>query len=220
MYIANMNSVPVLVTELANDEKINFKEYNTLVNLEMTKRESEKLYSTLLSKSSNILDNSDLARIKKIKKKYVDKYLKDILGISSNFILTSSWLTMNHNGSAHERHSHGNVMISSVLYFCENLSDEPMSNFYISQQGLKHIFHNFQFEFDIKSFNEYNSPSLNVPTKTNLLVVFPGWLLHGSEPMNKNTKRYCIGSNYFLNDHVGTGYHSLSITSEIKDKFI
>lgn len=220
MYIANMNSVPVLVTELANDEKINFEEYNTLVNLEMTKRESEKLYSTLLSKSSNILDNSNLARIKKIKKKYVDKYLKDILGISSNFILTSSWLTMNHNGSAHERHSHGNVMISSVLYFCENLSDEPMSNFYISQQGLKHIFQNFQFEFNIKSFNEYNSPSLNVPTKTNLLVVFPGWLLHGSEPMNKNTKRYCIGSNYFLNDHVGTGYHSLSITSEIKDKFI
>lgn len=220
MNLLNMNSVPIMVTELLDEEKINFDEYNVLTNLEMLKREPEKAFGTLLSKSSNILENPELNRIKQVKKKYIDSYLNNILGITSNFVLTSSWLTMNHNGAAHERHSHGNVLLSSVLYFCENLSDEPMSDFYISQQGLKHIFKNFQFEFTPNSFNEYNSPSLNIPTKTNLLVIFPGWMLHGSNPMNKNTKRYCIGSNYFLSDHVGTGYHSLSIKAEIKDKYI
>lgn len=220
MNIVNMSSVPILVTELSGDEKLTREEYDILTSIPLAKRDEEKIFSTYLSESSHILDDDSLNRIKKIKLKYISYYIEKILGVGNKFVMTSSWLTMNQNGSSHERHSHGNVILSSVLYFCENLSDEPMAPFYISQKGLSSIFQNFQFEYSIKNYNEFNSPSLTMPTKTNLLVIFPGWMLHGSEPMNKNTKRYCIGSNYFLNDHVGSGYHSLSIEAKIKDHTI
>lgn len=217
MNIFNMNSVPVFVTNLLNDERITEDEYEILTSIQMEKREEDKTYSTQLSKSSHILDDSRLSKIKETKLKYIDHYLKNIVGVNNNFSMTSSWLTLNQNGSAHERHSHGNVILSCVLYFCENLSDEVMASFYLSQKGTDFIFQNFQFQYDIRSYNEYNSPSLSLPTRTNLLVIFPGWMLHGSEPTKNTTKRYCIGSNYFLNDHVGSGYHSLSIEAKIKD---
>lgn len=217
MNVLSMNSLPILIKQLEGKEKITRDEYNTLIKISLNKREEEKTYSTMLSNSSHILDDDNLINIRNTKLKYIDYYLNNVLGIDNKFIMTSSWLTMNQNGSSHERHSHGNVILSSVLYFCENLSDEPMSSFYISQSGLKHIFQNFQFEYKIINFNEYNSTSLTIPTKSNLLVIFPGWMLHGSEPMNSNTKRYCIGSNYFLNDHVGSGYHSLSVKTQLID---
>lgn len=213
-----MNSIPILIKELEDNEKITSEEYQELISLELEKRDQEKTFSTMLSTSTVILENSNLRNIKNTKLKYVNYYLQDILGISNEFKMTSSWLTLNNNGSAHESHSHGNVILSSVLYFCENLSTENMASFYIKNLELKHIFSNFQFEYTLKEMNQYNSPSLTIPTKTNLLVIFPAWLKHGSEPMNKNTKRYCIGSNYFLNDTVGTGYHSLSVNVDVKDK--
>lgn len=217
MNIVNMNSIPILITELEDDEKITLEEYQELISLELQKRNEEKTFSTMLSTSTIILENPNLANIKKTKLKYINQYLKNILGISNKFKMTSSWLTLNYNGSAHETHSHGNVILSSVLYFSENLSTENMAPFYIKNLELKNIFSNFQFEYTLKEMNQYNSPSLTIPTKTNLLIVFPAWMKHGSEPMNKKTKRYCIGSNYFLNDTVGTGYHSLSVNIDVKD---
>lgn len=217
MNVFNLNSIPVLVTELSNDEKITFEEYQTLIKIPMSKREEEKTFSTMLSDSSQILEDPKLLKIKNTKLKYINEYVKNIIGCSNKFIMTSSWLTMNQNGSSHERHSHGNVIISAVLYFGENLENKNMSSFYISQKGLTNVFSSFQFQYNIINYNEYTSPNLSLTTKTNTLIIFPAWLLHGSEPQNSNFKRYCIGSNYFLNDIVGTGYHSLSVTAKIID---
>jgi len=217
MNIFNMCSIPVFSIELSGHEKITKKEYDVLTQFKMEKRDSELKQSTMLSESSCILENENLKNIKFTKQKYIDYYLKNILKIKNNFSMTSSWLTMNYNGSSHERHSHGNVILSSVLYFCEDLKEDVMSNFYISQNALKDVFKTFQFTYDLSDYNEYNSPSLTLATKTNFLVIFPAWMLHGSEPAEGPFKRYCIGSNYFLNDHVGSGYHSLQINSKLKD---
>lgn len=218
MNVVNMGSIPILILELEDHEKITIEEYQELISLDMEKRDVDATFSTFLSKSTTILKNPKLLKIYDTKLKYINLYLNQILGVDNEFVMTSSWLTVNQNGSAHERHSHGNVILSSVLYFCENLSDEIMSSFYINNNELKDIFKNFQFEYKINHHNQYNSPSLTIPTKTNLLIIFPAWMKHGSEPMNKNTKRYCIGSNYFLNDIVGSGYHSLSVKTEIVDQ--
>lgn len=220
MNVFNLFSIPVLMSELLDFEKITTEEYEVLTSLEVKKREEEFENSTLLSNSSQILEDPRLLRIKETKLRYVDHYLSNVINVTNKFKMTSSWLTINQNGSSHERHSHGNVILSAVLYFGENFSDENLSNFYISQEGTKNIFKSFQFTYDIKNYNEYNSPSLNLKPKNNTIIIFPGWMLHGSEPHNDSNKRYCIGSNYFLNDHVGSGYHSLSIETKIKDSTI
>lgn len=218
--VFNLNSVPVFVTELSEDEKISYDDYKTLTQLPMSKREDEKTFSTMLSDSSQILEHPALSKLKSTKLKYIDHYVKNILGCSNKLIMTSSWLTMNQNGSVHERHSHGNVILSSVLYFSENLIDINLAPFYISQKGLSNVFKSFQFQYDIENYNEYNSTNLSLTPKTNTLIIFPGWMLHGSEPQQSRQKRYCIGSNYFLNDTVGTGYHSLSVSAKIIDTSI
>ena len=218
MHLFDMWSVPVLMMELEGNEKITREEYNVLTNLPMQKREEEFKHSTLLSYSSQILEDPKLSNIKNTKLKYINHYLKNILHITNNFKMTTSWLTMNLNGSSHERHSHGNVILSCTMYFGENLSNEQMAPLYISQKGLDHVFQNFQFQYDKNSENNYNSTSLTLPTKTNTIVIFPAWCLHGSNPHNSSVKRYCIGSNYFIEDTVGTGYHSLDVKVEVKDK--
>jgi len=121
MNIVNINSIPIFIKELEKEESITQDEYNELISLEVQKRDYDKTFSTLMSNSSVILENSKLQNIKNTKLKYVDFYLQEVLGISNKFKMTSSWLTINNNGSSHERHSHGNVILSSVLYFSENL---------------------------------------------------------------------------------------------------
>ena len=220
MKVLNMYSVPIFITELKDQERITIEEYEILSKINLKKREEELQNSTFLSESSQILEHPLLSNIKKTKLKYVNYYINNILGLSNYFKMTTSWLTMNSEGSSHERHSHGNVILSSTLYFCENLFEDHMAPFYISQKGMSHVFENFQFQYNIDSNNEYNSPSLILPTKTNMLVVFPGWMLHGSEPHHSEYKRYCIGSNYFIEDTVGTGYHSLEVKVRVKDTTI
>lgn len=218
MHIFEMTSTPVSLINLTGSEKITKDEYKILSNLKMKKRELEIDNSVMLSESSQILEDPELENIKNTKMKYVNEYLNNILGVSNNFKMTTSWLTMNRNGSVHERHSHGNVILSATLYFSEDLIDESMASFYISQKGLDHIFQNFQFQYNRTCDNKYNSQALTLPTKSNMLVIFPGWMLHGSNPHESSRKRFCIGSNYFIEDNVGTGYHSLDVKVQVKDK--
>lgn len=220
MQIVDLFSVPVLYTELTGSEKITRKEYDVLYNIEMQKREEDFQHSTFLSKSVQILEDRRLSNIKNTKMKYINYYLQNMVGVTNKFKMTTSWLTLNEKGSSHERHSHGNVILSCTMYFCENLDDKDMAPFYISQKGLEHVFQSFQFQYDINNHNNYNSKSLTLPVKNNTLVIFPGWLLHGSNPHKSEYKRYCIGSNYFIEDTVGTGYHSLDVKVEVKDKLL
>ena len=40
--------------------------------------------------------------------------------------------------------------------------------------------------------------------KTGDVVIFPGWILHGTTPNKSDMDRIVIGANYFINGTVGT----------------
>jgi len=49
----------------------------------------------------------------------------------------------------------------------------------------------------------FNSPRWNIDVKTHDMVLFPGDLVHGTEPNESDTDRIVIGANYFIRGVTG-----------------
>jgi len=209
MNIINLFSVPILVNQLSNSEQLKKEEVDILKKIELDKQYGDD--GNYLSKDSHILDKYKLSRITDICNKHVKQYTDSILGITDEFKMFKSWLSMNVTGTRHEPHSHRNTMISCILYFDEYMSDQVMAPISFWHDGLDQIFKTFQFSFNVKNQNQYNNKVLTIYPKTNTMIVFPGWLRHETEIAKSSIERYCLGTNYFFNGESSTGYHNITI---------
>jgi uncharacterized protein (TIGR02466 family) len=209
MNIINLFSVPILAQQLSNPEQLKKEEVDILKKIELDKQYGDD--GNYLSKDSHILDKYKLSRITNICDKYVKQYTDSILGITDEFKMFKSWLSMNVTGTRHEPHSHRNTMISCILYFDEYMSDQVMAPISFWHDGLDQIFKTFQFSFNVKNQNQYNNKVLTIYPKTNTMIVFPGWLRHETEIAKSSIERYCLGANYFFNGESSTGYHNITI---------
>lgn len=209
MNVINLFSVPILVHELDSSEGFRKEEVDLLKSIQMNKQYGDD--GNYLSEDIHILKQYNLSRVYDTCNKYVKKYTEELLGISDEFKMFKSWLSMNTKGTKHLGHSHRNTMISCVLYFDENMSDTPMAPINFGQDGLDNIFRTFQFEFKQQDRNQYNNKILTIYPKTNTIIVFPGWVKHETEEATATTKRYCLGSNYFFVGESAGGYHNLTI---------
>jgi len=209
MNVIDLFSVPILVQDLDSSEKLKREDVELLKSIEMDKQYGDD--GNYLSKDTHILQQYNLTSIYDVCNKYVKKYTEDLLGITDEFKMFKSWLSMNTKGTRHLIHSHRNTMISVVLYFDENMSNIPMAPINFVQDGLDNIFRTFQFNFNQKDKNQYNNNVLTIYPTTNTLIVFPGWVKHETQEAISTTKRYCIGSNYFFTGESSLGYHNITI---------
>lgn len=208
--VINLYSVPVLVDQLQDDDQLKLEEITILKSIQMEKQYGDT--GNYLSKESHILETYKLDRIKNICNNYVNKYTNSLLGLTDEFVMFKSWLSMNVNGTLHEEHSHRNTMISCLIYFDEYMSDQPLAPINFWQEGLDQIFKSFQFRFKVKEPNQYNNNYLSIFPKTNTILVFPAWIRHGTQASSSNIERYCIGTNYFFQGESSTGYHNIKIS--------
>lgn len=209
MNTIDLFSVPILVTQLKDEEKFKQNEIDILKSIPLNKQYGDD--GNYLSERNHILMEYNLVRIKTSCDNYVKYYTENILGIEDNFKMFRSWLSMNITGTKHQAHSHRNTMISCVLYFDEFMSDNIMAPINFGQKGLDQTFKTFQFEFKEKKKNQYNNKVLSIFPKTNTLIVFPGWIKHETEECKSNVKRYCLGTNYFFAGESSSGYHNINI---------
>ena len=209
MSVIDIFSVPILVHELDSSEGLRREDVELLKSIKMNKQHGDD--GNYLSEDAHILQQYKLSKVYDICNKYVKLYTEELLGISDEFKMFKSWLSMNTKGTKHLAHSHRNTMISCVLYFDEDMSNIPMAPINFGQDGLDNIFRTFQFGFNRINRNQYNNNILTIYPKTNTLIVFPGWVRHETEEATSTTKRYCIGSNYFFVGESAGGYHNISI---------
>lgn len=209
MTVLNLYSVPIFIKELSMSDGITEDELSTLKTIALDKQYG--IDGNYLSKDIHILQTYKLDRIKTLCDLYVNEYTRSVLGISNSFKMFKSWLSKNTTGTRHESHSHRNTMISGVLYFDEYLSDQPMAPINFWQDGLDQIFRTFQFRFDTLERNQYNNNILSIYPKTNMLIIFPGWIKHETEKSTSSIDRYCLGTNYFFEGESATGYHNIHI---------
>lgn len=207
--VINLFSVPIFVTNLEGSDQFQWDEVQLLKSIEMEKQYGDD--GNYLSKESHVLDHYRLTRIKNVCDQYVKNYTENVLGITDQFKMFKSWLSMNTRGTRHLAHSHRNTMLSCILYFDEHMSDEPLAPISFGQDGLDQVFKTFQFQFNTKERNQYNNNVLTIYPKTNTMIIFPGWVKHETEEARSLTKRYCLGTNYFFSGESSGGYHQINI---------
>jgi len=117
------------------------------------------------------------------------KHTKDTI---SGFTMTSSWLTNTAPGEYARMHHHGTADISGVLYVRSN--PNTSGSLY------------FQNHDPIKSSTPLTRmlPSQqDIPPSEGLIVLFPGWLLHGTRMNQDEENRISLSFNINLNSNLG-----------------
>ena len=104
----------------------------------ITNNEYYKSKSNNLTKTSFLLKDTRLSRVKNFLDKHINNYIENVIEIRDKFVMTQSWSTITKKGELHHVHHHPNTIFSLV--------------FYVSAEGSKSG--NFVFDFESSRLNE------------------------------------------------------------------
>ncbi len=211
-FTVNLNPTPILILDYP-EPIISKNEIDIL--LYSNKFVEHATDSVQISKSTNVIRDSNINRLKEKFDAAIEHYLTNLLKVSNKFSMTHSWLTKNSMGNNHGIHDHPNIMLSAVAYFNEFGTVDTFSDLNFVGSGIDHIFPNFKFFLDINELNDINTDKYFMPTTSNRIIVFPGSMKHFGSPNESERIRYCLGTNYFLNDIINNDpYSSFKISLE------
>ncbi len=186
------NNIPILhktVDLTLTKEEINFIENQKFNGIENSVKVSTNIF---------VLNNKKMKRVKNYFITYVKDFVKNVLEIKNKFDMTSSWVTLNNSTNSHHAHEHHNSVLSLVYYVQCTGGDLTLScNKSSLEQG-------FNFKYDIINYNSYNSRFINIPVKTNSIVIFPSWLTHSTQPNLSHNKRMVIAADFFPSGDLGS----------------
>jgi uncharacterized protein (TIGR02466 family) len=181
---------------------LNEEEKNIIIHQEKFKLDQEIYKSPHSSLNLYLLNSPELKRIKSFFKETINKFKENVLEIKNELYMTNSWFTINDKQHFHHKHSHPNVFLSMIYYVqCESGNLE----FYIKsslQEG-------FNFDYTVKNYNIFNCTKWTLKTKTNDIVIFPGWIDHKTTPNLSNEKRIALVANFFIRGKLGSLHEEL-----------
>ena len=128
--------------------------------------------------------------------KNVKNFSEEILGIKkSDITLHSMWSNIHNSGSKHHYHQHPNSFLSGVYYPYIPQCEDPGNIVFVDPRQAK----NMVYADFIKS-SCISNRNIWVTPKTGLLLLFPSWLEHGTDPFisSSDEKRVAISFNYQL----------------------
>ena len=176
---------------------LNESEFDFILNKSDYRDSTSITGGVRLSKDADILRHEQMSRVKKF---IVDKVLdfkNNVLQIEDDFTMSQSWTTINNKGDSHHEHNHPNTILSCVYYAQADSGDFQIK---MSKSRLQE---GFNFSYNIKQQNQFNSAIYNCQVKTGVIVIFPGHLNHLSLPSTSDKPRIMIGSNFFIEGLVG-----------------
>ena len=156
--------------------------------------------SNHLTKTSFLLKDEKLSRIKSFLDERMNSYIENIVEINDKFIMTQSWSTTTKKSENHHSHNHPNAIFSLV--------------FYVSSQGVEsgnlvfnldnRLREKYDFSFNVKNYNTFNSSTWEYEVNTGDLIIFPAWIYHETRENTSDEDRVIIGANYFVEGVIGT----------------
>ena len=136
----------------------------------------------------------------KLKKNLLDvslEYIK-IVGLTQDYVITTSWLTKSCKGESITVHHHKNCQFSGVLYYGEDYTNanplmlinptSELDNFEQPPTGITGLFNDFK-----------------VIPQTGLLIVFPFFLKHYMDTQEKDVTRHSLAFNIHPTKVIGAG---------------
>ncbi len=165
-----------------------------------------------ISNSPFILDHPALVDIKETCIKYFNKYIKEVLMIEDEFVMTNSWIIRCPKDSKHHLHNHPNSIFSAVYYIH---ADEESSDMIFEYDTTYDT--NYKFTYNISGVNQYNSSKLTIKPKTGDFLVFPSYLKHTVTPNKSQNERIILSFNSFLTGSVGSSQEKTYLNLDIKN---
>tara|TARA_R100001443_G_scaffold3514_2_gene11047 strand:+ start:1115 stop:1711 length:597 start_codon:yes stop_codon:yes gene_type:complete len=124
---------------------------------------------------------------KKILTSYANKFLKDVFNYHCKFRITTSWMTQLGFGEEVHYHNHKNSMWSAVFYFDEYTDRScPLKFRNPIPDTIPYLIGD--------SKDNPMTKDCAIPPEKNLLVIFPSWIAHYSEP-NAEQERKSLAFN-------------------------
>jgi uncharacterized protein (TIGR02466 family) len=125
-----------------------------------------------------------------------ERFSEEVLGIKKDDIeLHSMWSNIHNSGSKHHYHQHPNAFLSGVFYPYIAECKEPGNIVFVDPRQAKNmVYADFFKSSCISNRNIWVTP------ETGLLLLFPSWLEHGTDPFIgfDDQKRVSISFNYQL----------------------
>ncbi len=115
---------------------------------------------------------------------------KEFKLIEKQLSISNSWVNRHSRGGETLEHTHPGIdlVVSSYLY-CP-----PNSGNLIIRDPLE--YHRWSSFNDISlDYDKHQYPWIEVPVKTNDVLIFPGWLVHKTEKSNTDIDRYVMTTN-------------------------
>ena len=118
------------------------------------------------------------------------KKCADIIGCENNLEISNSWYNIQKKDSRLNMHTHPNSIISGILYL---KVDENSSKLYFSNPNpiIRTLYYNKK--------NSDNYDSYAIVPQSGLLLMWPSWMLHGSDTdFNNSDERIVISFNTYI----------------------
>lgn len=151
-----------------------------------------------VSETCFLFNDPKLNRIQNFLQGHIDDYTSNILEVDNKMELTTSWCAINKPGSHHPKHDHKNTILS-IVYYADCDSGDLVLDFKNSR-----LEERFNFSYNIKRYNEFNSNQWILPLRTGDIVIFPGWVEHYTKDNESEKERIIVGANYFIRGELGT----------------
>ena len=120
-----------------------------------------------------------------------------IAQVKNEFTMTQSWATITRKSESHHHHDHPNTIFSAVYYA---QAEGGLLEFSFKPR----IREGYNFTYKIKDWNSFNSVTWRIEVKTGDIVIFPGWISHGTTENDVDVDRIVIGANFFVKGTIGT----------------
>jgi len=183
----NVKVFPTLIKYVSNF--LNEKELNKIIEITLNKKLSPHLSlkgkaTSTHGLNSDVLSNIDKNIIEKIKNK-INEYAIDY-GVR-NLKLDNSWINIQNKNSILNKHSDPDSIVSGALYL---KVDKNSSKIYFYNPNTYLTFVNVFKQTEFSCENYYFIPQIGD------LILFPSWLMHGSnEEKNNSTERIVLSFN-------------------------
>lgn len=135
---------------------------------------------------------SNIKNLRRRVKKCLNEYCYDFGVDHRKVIINNSWFNIQNQNSILVNHNHSAIFLVGVIFI--NV-DELSSPFVLEHPDPYMKFKNFEFN---KGFHR---ECHGIPPKNGMMIIFPGWINHGSNTIRNMTKdRMAISFNAVFNN--------------------
>jgi len=157
--------------------------------------------SNILTKTSFLLKDKRLSRVKQFFDERMNNYIENVVEIKNKFVMTQSWSTITKKGESHHEHDHPNAMFSLIFYVSSE--GEKSGNFALNF-GSSRLEDRWAFMYEVKNYNPFNSGIWEYEVNTGDIIIFPASVRHKTKENTSDKDRIIIAANYFIEGFLGS----------------